>query len=837
MSLLLKIIDSIYSRNLAHAPRNILRLFLAFYIIYPILFLFIISFTIGLSSIYAILKYVIIFCMIIIPPATVAFLALNNKLKKYISRIMKEDWSADKMIIERFFNTYAFYASLNVFFGFILGTASVIVTAYVMDVIYSFRQMIFLLFLGEVPAIAIGFAIYYYAKISLYPSNRYIDYRPLTIYAKIAIPLVLSIVLMVNLINLGIYKIIETNIYEQNTALISEIMERKAEFMEYLVSCMQRDLRNIVQTEGGAYIPAGGYYQYMKRLPRKEEKDGLIEFYLAADINGRAYSSNGLVFNISRMEFYKDLKNGAMVGVEAQAAIEGAGENITIIAVPVKRNGAIVGFTGAAYKTAGVNDRLASTDLRAGIIMVVSNSGTVLFHSHDKANKVIGKSIDKAGYEFAGIKTIADIPPNVPHEIGNRGEKMFAFRCTSQSIGGHILYVKNKAEFLSNLDSMLLKLTLYLFIITILSNILGLALSKQISTPIEHSIEIFKNVAKGDLTAGIDDYIPDEFGEFIRYLQLLLHKMNEVLSYTLTLSHQLINASMTLEKTSLNLSDNAREQAAFVEESTATLEETFSSIEKVAESAHDQYNATSTAFTSMETLKSRIHEVATFAEEALQKATLSSSEAARGNELMKLTIDGMNNIDASTRKISEFVSMISDISDKVNLLALNAAIEAARAGEHGRGFAVVADEIGKLADQTSVGAHSITELIEIGMAEVKKGREFVDYTFKALSNIISNVQMTDSLVRKIAAHSRNQTENSTQVLLDTRKVMEMSERISTATKEQNLANKEIAATISKINETTQSVSDGSTEIASFAKQVHAQIEVLNKYMSFFKVKG
>jgi methyl-accepting chemotaxis protein len=65
----------------------------------------------------------------------------------------------------------------------------------------------------------------------------------------------------------------------------------------------------------------------------------------------------------------------------------------------------------------------------------------------------------------------------------------------------------------------------------------------------------------------------------------------------------------------------------------------------------------------------------------------------------------------------------------------------------------------------------------------------------------------------------------------------MSERISTATKEQNLANKEIAATISKINETTQSVSDGSTEIASFAKQVHAQIEVLNKYMSFFKVKG
>jgi methyl-accepting chemotaxis protein len=837
MSLLLKIINAAYSKNLARAPRNILLLFLAFYIIYPIIFLFIISFTIGLSSIFAILKYVIIFCFIIIPPATIAFLVLNNKLKKYIHRIMNEDWSGDKKIIERFFNNYARNASINIFFGFILGTGSVILTAYFMDVIYSFRQMIFLLFLGEVPAVAIGFAVYYYAKISLYPSNQYLDYRPLSIYAKIAIPLVFSIALMVNLINLGIYKIIEANIYEQNASLISEIMERKVELIEYLVSSLQRDLRGIVHAEGGGYIPAGGFYQYINRLPQVHEKEGLVEFYLVADADGRAYSSNGLTFNISRMELYKALKNGAGVGVEAQAKIQRVGENIALLVVPVKRNGVTVGFAGAAFRSAKVNERLASTDLHAGSIIVLSKSGTILFHSDKNSNKTIGKNIKDVGYTFTGFKRIADILLHVPYEINRNGEKMFAFRAASDIFDGHILYLKNKREFLSNLDSLLLKLTLYLIIITILSNMLGIALSKQITTPIEHSIEVFKQVAKGDLTAGIDDYIPDEFGEFIRFLQLLLYKLNEVLSYILTLSHQLINASITLEKTSLNLSDNAREQAAFVEESTATLEETFSSIEKVAESAHDQYTATSAAYASMEALKSRINEVATFAEEALQKAMLSSSEAGRGNELMKLTIEGMNNIDASTQKISEFVSMISDISEKVNLLALNAAIEAARAGEHGRGFAVVADEISKLADQTSVGAHSITDLIEVGMSEVKKGREFVDYTFKALSNIISNVQMTDSLVRKIAAHSRSQSENSAQVLLDTRKVMEMAERISIATKEQNLANKEIATTITKINETTQNVSDGSTDIASFARQIHSQIEVLNKYMSFFKVKG
>ena len=165
------------------------------------------------------------------------------------------------------------------------------------------------------------------------------------------------------------------------------------------------------------------------------------------------------------------------------------------------------------------------------------------------------------------------------------------------------------------------------------------------------------------------------------------------------------------------------------------------------------------------------------------------------------------------KSIDQFVVMIDDITDRINLLSLNAAIEAARAGEHGRGFAVVADEIGKLAQATSDNSKEISSKIRQISQDIQEGMGMLNNTNSSIEVIFKMVEAINS---RIDAMSKLMTSQAASIQDVTKQVGIMdtlSEETTISTREQNSAMEETLKTISRLSDIAQEVSESTITIS------------------------
>ncbi|MBA4138145.1 MAG: hypothetical protein C0518_12585 [Opitutus sp.] len=142
---------------------------------------------------------------------------------------------------------------------------------------------------------------------------------------------------------------------------------------------------------------------------------------------------------------------------------------------------------------------------------------------------------------------------------------------------------------------------------------------------------------------------------------------------------------------------------------------------------------------------------------AQQLATGARAAAETGATAMAEMKRAMDSIKASSDEVAKTLRTIDEIAFQTNVLALNAAVEAARAGEAGAGFAIVAEEVRNLAQRSAASAKETAERIGAAVQKSSDGVRICGHVAQVLGEIVEKTRGVDTLVAEIAQASVEQT--------------------------------------------------------------------------------
>jgi methyl-accepting chemotaxis protein len=268
-----------------------------------------------------------------------------------------------------------------------------------------------------------------------------------------------------------------------------------------------------------------------------------------------------------------------------------------------------------------------------------------------------------------------------------------------------------------------------------ISAIVVLYMSRSITRPLGQALHVAKMVAGGDLTAEIDKSSKDEIGELMRALDDMNDALRKIVGEVQHGTQVISTAAGEIASGNLDLSARTEQQAGSLEETAASIEELSSTVKQNADNA----------------------------KQANQLALDASDVAVKGSGMVSQVVDTMGEINASSKKIVDIISVIDGIAFQTNILALNAAVEAARAGEQGRGFAVVASEVRSLAQRSAAAAKEIKTLINDSVEKVDFGAGLVDRAGETMSEMVASVKRVTDIMGEIAVASQEQSAGIEQI--------------------------------------------------------------------------
>lgn len=293
------------------------------------------------------------------------------------------------------------------------------------------------------------------------------------------------------------------------------------------------------------------------------------------------------------------------------------------------------------------------------------------------------------------------------------------------------------------------------------------------------AVKVLTGISQGDLTQKMELEYKGSYSEIKTAINATVERLYDMVKQIIDAAQSVNSAAGEIASGSTDLSQRTEEQASSLEETAASMEEITGTVKQNSSNAST----------------------------ANELSTSANQVASDGGRVVEEAVSAMGNIEKSSKKISDIISVIDEIAFQTNLLALNAAVEAARAGDAGKGFAVVASEVRSLAGRSASASKEIKALINESAAQVQSGAQLVNQAGETLRKIVSSVQQVAGIVSEIAS----------------------------ASQEQATGIDEINTAVTQMDEVTQQNAALVEENTAAAQSMVEQARGLEKLMSFFKL--
>lgn len=393
--------------------------------------------------------------------------------------------------------------------------------------------------------------------------------------------------------------------------------------------------------------------------------------------------------------------------------------------------------------------------------------------------------------------------------------------------------VNETNESIATMQKIIALLDISIFLILIFS---ATILGKKIGSVFGNVAKIAEEIAEGNLVPKSVKYqYNDEIGDLIGSFNVMVSKLRNLIQQVAMATEQVSAASQQLnastEETARSVTYTA-EVASHVAGDTFKQEE---GVEHTTKVTQEMSLTIGNIVDSVMAVSSNSEQTAQVAKKGGEAVLGAITQMAMINDVVTRSAQNIEQLNQSSTRIGEIISVIRQIADQTNLLALNAAIEAARAGESGRGFAVVADEVRKLAEQSHRASEEIALIIQDiqketlnaitimdqGTQEVHKGTAVISNTGDQFKNIVMLVEGLNSQIQSISTAADTLNVASGTMVDSVTNIREITHNTST--------------NIQTISSTSEEQSATMEEIASASIDLTNLAEKLRETVSQFKL--